>query len=248
VRIEYVGHATVVVELDGVRLITDPLLRARVAHLRRRTRVDAGTLGEVTAILVSHAHYDHLDVPSLESLGTTTPIVAPKGLGVFLEKRGFTKVTEVEEGDVVPFGDVGVRAVHAEHERTRGLFGVKAPPLGYVLTGSRSVYFAGDTALFDSMSDLGSPDVALLPVWGWGPTLGRGLHLDPRSAAEALRLVKPRLAIPIHWGTYSPIHLGLRRPPAFLQLPPAEFVAAAAELAPDVEVRVLQPGEGVDVP
>jgi L-ascorbate metabolism protein UlaG (beta-lactamase superfamily) len=68
-RIEYVGHATVAVDLDGVRLLTDPLLRNRVAHLRRATPVDARALRGVDAVLISHAHYDHLDLPSLEKLG-----------------------------------------------------------------------------------------------------------------------------------------------------------------------------------
>jgi L-ascorbate metabolism protein UlaG (beta-lactamase superfamily) len=111
------------------------------------------------------------------------------------------------------------------------------------VTGSSTVYFAGDTDLFEGMGALGDIDVGLIPIWGWGPTLGRGGHLDPARAAEAARLVAPRVAVPIHWGTYSPIHLGLRGAPRFLELPPAEFVVAARELAPEVEVRVLQPGE-----
>ena len=246
-RIEYVGHATVVIDLDGVRLVTDPLLRKRVVHLRRAVPVDARALDGVDAVLVSHAHYDHLDLPSLEKLGKSLPVVVPKGLGGLLRKRRFEKVSEVEENDVVRIGELEIRAVHAEHENTRGPFGTKAQPLGYVVSGSRSVYFAGDTDLFESMSNLASPDVALVPIWGWGPSLGRGRHLDPRGAAEALRRVRPRLAIPIHWGTYSPIHLGLRGAPAFLRLPAAEFATAAAELAPDVEVRVLAPGESLEV-
>ena len=246
-RIEYVGHATVVIDLDGTRLVTDPLLRSRVVHLRRAVPVDTRALRGVDAVLVSHAHYDHLDLASLEELGKKVPVVVPKGLGGLLRKRGFESVVELEEGDALNVGELEVRAVHAEHEAGRGPFGVKAAPLGYLVAGSRSVYFAGDTDLFDAMAELASPDVALVPVWGWGPSLGRG-HLDPRRAAEALRLLRPRMAVPIHWGTYSPIHLGLRGAPAFLKLPAAEFVSAAAELAPEIEVRVLAPGEGADLP
>ena len=246
-RIDYVGHATVVVDLDGVRLVTDPLLRRRVVHLRRAASVDARVFRGVDAVLISHAHYDHLDLPSLEKLGKSVPVVVPKGLGGLLRKRRFEDVVEVEEDEVLRIGELEIRAVHAEHEGTRGPFGARAQPLGYVVSGSRSVYFAGDTDLFEGMSELGPLDVALVPIWGWGPTLGTGGHLDPKGAVEALRLIRPRVAIPIHWGTYSPIHLGLRGSPAFLRVPAVDFATLAAELAPDVEVRVLAPGQGTEI-
>ena len=246
-RVEYVGHATVVVDLDGVRLITDPLLRNRVAHLKRRVPVDDTALLGVDAVLISHAHYDHLDLPSLEKLGREVPIVVPRGLGALLRKRRFEQIVEVEPDSVVPVGRLEVRAVHAEHDGRRGPFGASTPSLGYVLSGSQTVYFAGDTDLFEEMSALASPDLALVPIWGWGPTLGRGGHLDPKRAAEAVRRLAPRVAVPIHWGTYSPIHLGVRKPPSFLDVPPIEFATAVAELASAVEVRVLKPGEALEL-
>lgn len=245
-RVEYVGHATVAVDLDGARLLTDPLLRNRVAHLRRAVPVDARALRGVDAVLISHAHYDHLDMPSLEKLGTKVPVVVPRGLGGLLRKRRFESVLEVEVGETFSLGSLQVTAVPADHEGGRGPFGASADPIGYVVAGSSTLYFAGDTDLFPGMSELGQIDVGLIPIWGWGPTLGRGAHLDPKRAAEALTLVGPRVAIPIHWGTYFPMHLGLRRTPRFLELPPAEFVVAAREVAPDVEVRVLRPGESAD--
>jgi L-ascorbate metabolism protein UlaG (beta-lactamase superfamily) len=115
-----------------------------------------------------------------------------------------------------------------------------------VIEGTQSVYFAGDTDLFEEMRELGPVDVALVPIWGWGPGLGGG-HLDPGRAAEAVARIRPRVAIPIHWGTYYPIHLGLRRVPAFVDLPPLEFLAAMKETAPDVEVRVLGVGESAEL-
>jgi L-ascorbate metabolism protein UlaG (beta-lactamase superfamily) len=242
--IEYVGHATVLVDLDEVRLVTDPLLRNRVVHLRRAVPVDSRALRGVDAVLVSHAHHDHLDLPSLEKLGKKLPIVVPRGLGGLLRKSRFESVLEVDVGERIRIGALEVRAVTAEHEGSRGPFGVSAQALGYVVSGSRSVYFAGDTDLFEGMTELGPVDVALVPIWGWGPSLGPG-HLDPRRAADAVALIRPRLVVPIHWGTYAPIHLGLRGAPRFLELPPLEFTAAMREVAPDVELRVLRPGEAV---
>jgi L-ascorbate metabolism protein UlaG (beta-lactamase superfamily) len=244
-RIEWVGHSTVVIDLDGVRLITDPLLRNRVAHLRRAVAVDMRARRGVDAVLVSHAHYDHLDLPSLEKLGKKTPVVVPRGLGVLLRKRRFESVLEVSVGETIRIGDITIRAVEAEHDGGRLPFGVTAEALGYLISGSMSVYFAGDTDLFDGMRKLGPVDVALIPIWGWGPGLGAG-HLDPAGAAAAAALVRPTTVVPIHWGTYFPIHLGMRRQPDFVGLPPAQFLVAMKEAAPDVEVRVLRPGETAD--
>jgi L-ascorbate metabolism protein UlaG (beta-lactamase superfamily) len=245
-RIEYVGHATVVVDLDGVRLLTDPLLRNRVAHLRRAASVPARIGRGVDAVLISHAHYDHLDLPSLEKLGKKLPVVVPRGLGGLLRKRRFESVLEVEVGETLAIGSLRIRAVHADHDGSRGPFGASAEPVGYVISGSKSVYFAGDTDLFDEMRVLGPVDVALVPIWGWGPGLGSG-HLNPERAAEAVARIAPALAIPIHWGTYYPIHLGLTRAPGFVRVAPLEFLAAMKERAPEIDVRVLQVGESVEV-
>jgi L-ascorbate metabolism protein UlaG (beta-lactamase superfamily) len=245
-RIDYVGHATVLVDLDGVRLLTDPLLRNRVVHLRRSASVSPRAHRGVDAVLVSHGHYDHLDLPSLEKLGKKLPVVVPRGLGGLLRKRRFESVLEVEAGEALAIGGLRIRAVHADHDGSRGPFGATADPVGYMIEGSQSVYFAGDTDLFEGMRELGPVDVALIPIWGWGPGLGGG-HLDPARAAEAVARIRPRLVIPIHWGTYYPIHLGLTRVPAFVDLPPLEFLAAMKEAAPDVEVRVLGVGESVEL-
>ena len=245
-RIEYVGHGTVFVDLDGVRLLTDPLLRNRVAHLRRSTPVAARALRGIDAVLISHAHYDHLDLPSLEKLGKKVPVVVPRGLGGLLRKRKFESILEVEVGETLAIGELQIRAVRAEHDRGRGPFGASADPVGYVVSGTKSIYFAGDTDLFEEMSELGPVDVGLVPIWGWGPGLGGG-HLDPARAAEAVALIKPRLVIPIHWGTYFPIHLGLAGRPPFVSVPPIEFVTALKEKAPDTRVQVLQPGESLEL-
>jgi len=244
----YVGHATVLVDLGGVKLLTDPLLRNRVTHLRRTAEVDQAVLAGVDAVLISHLHYDHLDLLSLRSLGREMRVVAPRGAADLIRRKAAVRnVVELREGERVEIGSVTVRATHAAHHWGRRPFGVKAEPLGFLIEGDgRSVYFAGDTDLFDRMVDLGPVDVALLPIWGWGPTMGPG-HLDPVRAARAAALLRARLAIPIHWGTYYPFHLGLRGPPAFLGTPPASFALALQEYAPATELRVLRPGESTTI-
>ena len=98
------------------------------------------------------------------------------------------------------------------------------------------------------MGDLGPVDVALIPIWGWGPGLGGGGHLDPSARPRRSRASGPKLVIPIHWGTYFPIHLGLTGRPGFVDLPPRRVRGGAeGARAPDVELRVLRAGEGTDV-
>jgi L-ascorbate metabolism protein UlaG (beta-lactamase superfamily) len=233
----WLGHGTVVIDVDGTRLVTDPVLRRRVWHLRREAAVDPRSLGTLDGILVSHAHFDHLDRASLRRLDRSLPVVVPNGLGRLLRGWGFARVLEVDAGDKVELGRLALRVTHAEHASSRWPLTPRSASLGYVAEGSTSVYFAGDTDLFDGMAELGPVDVAVLPVSGWGSRLPAG-HLDPSRAAEALRLLRPKIAVPVHWGTF-------RTPFGALSGdgPAREFVRAAAEVAPDVDVRVLRIGE-----
>jgi len=245
--LDFIGHSAVVIELDGVRLLTDPVTRARVGPLRRVEPVPhRDRLRGIDAVLISHLHWDHLDVPSLRDLGRDVPIFVPAGSGGWVRGTGFGDVREIGVGESVSIGGVVVRAVEAIHSGYRPPLGPTAPPLGFVIRGTRSVYFAGDTDLFDGMTDLGEPiDVALIPVWGWGPTLGRGLHLDPLRAAEALRRIRPRAAVPIHWGTYWPHALGRVFPERLVE-PPAALVEYASELAPNVRMLPTAVGDVVE--
>src|SRR5262249_18334297 len=163
---------------------------------------------DVDAVLISHAHLDHLDPPSLACLGRDQRIVVPRGAALPLRWRGFRRVEQVRAGDEVQVGPLAVRATWAGHPGHR--YGPLGPPwrrearpraLGYVVAGSRHAYFAGDTDLFEEMSRVAPDlDLALLPIWGWGRRVGPG-HMDPRRAAQALQLLRPALAVPIHWGT-----------------------------------------------
>ncbi len=241
-RVTWLGHATALLEFDGVRVLTDPVLRRRVGPLVRiAPLIDASALGRVDCVLLSHLHGDHTDLSSLRMLGRSTPVLAPRGAGRWLLGAGLRDVRELRAGDDLAVGSVRVRATRAAHDPRRRPLGPSATPIGYVVSGSRSAYFAGDTDLFEEMADLhGEIDLALLPVWGWGSDVGQG-HLDPQRAARAAEIIAPAVAIPIHWGTYA---LGppLRRP-SDPERPAREFARLAAEYAPQVEVRVLGVGE-----
>jgi L-ascorbate metabolism protein UlaG (beta-lactamase superfamily) len=246
-RVTYVGHATVLVELDGARLLTDPVLRSRVGPLRRQAPPRPADLSEgLDAVLISHLHRDHLDWPSLRAVGPDVPLLVPRGSGELFAGHGFTAVTELTAGESRRVGDVTVAATEANHPGGRRS-GAEVEAVGFLLEGSHRVYFAGDTDLFDGMVRLGGGlDLALLPIWGWGASLGPG-HLDPERAARAAASLSPRIAVPIHWGTLYPAGLSWARPGPLRQ-PPVEFATWMRELAPQVEVRVLAPGEATALP
>jgi L-ascorbate metabolism protein UlaG (beta-lactamase superfamily) len=238
VRLTYVGHATLLIEAGGARVLTDPVLRARVAHLRRMVAAPAvAELLPLDAILVSHAHRDHLDLPSLRQVAAGCAVIAPRGTGSLLRDAGAREVVEVEAGDRIAVGATTVEAVPAVHDGRRHPLARRVPALGYTVSG---VYFAGDTDLFEEMTALaGRVDVAALPVWGWGRRVGAG-HLDPEAAARAVALIGPAVAVPIHWGTLRAA--GTQRGADPLA-PARKFAQLVARLAPATEVRVLLPGE-----
>ncbi|HEX5762943.1 MAG TPA: MBL fold metallo-hydrolase [Solirubrobacterales bacterium] len=242
-NVTYVGHATVLIEIDGVRLLTDPVLRRRVGPLARQGPTPLPKATEaIDAVLISHMHRDHADVGSLRRLGREARLLVPPGSRRFFERHGFAAVTELEPGQSSAVGSVTVTAVDAHHDGGGRRHAAQARSLGFLVSGRRNVYFAGDTDLFDGMADLApNLDLALLPIWGWGPTLGPG-HLDPERAARAVALLSPRLAVPIHWGTLYPLGLARFRPDQ-LRLPGERFAAFVRELAPQVGTRVLSPGE-----
>lgn len=238
--ITWLGHATVLIELDGHRLITDPVLRNRVGPLVR-LGPKPHLSGSVDCVLLSHLHADHADLPSLRALSRSGPVLAPHPAHAWLTGNGVRHVRELHAGAEVSIGGIGISATAAKHDPSRRPFGPRAEPIGYLVRGSSSVYFAGDTDLYLEMAQLrGAVDVALLPVWGWGPSIGPG-HLDPQSAAAAVALIAPAVAIPIHWGTFA-----LPRPVKRLPDPgrPArDFEAFSRRYAPATEVRILNPGQ-----
>jgi L-ascorbate metabolism protein UlaG (beta-lactamase superfamily) len=244
-RITWLGHATVLLEVAGARLLTDPLLRGRVAHLRRHEPSAGGSVAvePVDGVLISHAHHDHLDRPSLRTLARAeTEAVVPRGTGVLLRGLPFGQVHELSAGERATIGGVEIEAVPAWHPTHRFPSRVDHDALGFLC---ERIWFAGDTDLHPDMEALHRRvDVALVPIWGWGASLGPG-HLDPAAAAQAVALVRPRIVVPIHWGTFLPLGTH-RRHGALLSEPAKAFAAQVTRTAPGVEVATLAVGESLD--
>ena len=238
-RLTWLGHATAVIDLDGVRLVTDPAVTIRMGHLRRRAPAVRAPEG-ADAVLISHLHLDHLHGPSLRRVGAPIAVV-PRGGGRHLRRSG-ADVREVAEGDEVAVGAVRVRAVHAEHDGRRWPGRPATPALGYVVRGpAPSTSPATPTrtrAWRPSLprrstsrwcrSGAGAP--------GWARATSTRARRPRRGAAAAAR------AVPIHWGTYATAW-ARRRPAAVAREPAEEFARHAAAVAPEVEVVLLRPGE-----
>jgi len=256
----FLGHSTVRVELAGRTVLTDPLLTSRVGPLRRVVPVpEPAAWAGVDLVLISHLHADHLHLPSLRLLGSDVRMVVPRGAGAWLRQKGFRWVDELSAGETLTDGDLRVSAVRADHTGHRWgprlTHGPTTESLGFLVQGDgATVYVSGDTDLFDGMRVIGDRDVdvALLPVWGWGTNLGPG-HLDPHRAAEAVARLRPRIAVPVHWGTLAvpgttivpPVRSRMRR---LLVEPPRAFAAAVAARDLPTQVVVAAPGSAVALP
>ena len=218
--LQFLGHSTVRLELGGRDGAHRPAAHppAGPAAPGRAAAAPSAWAG-VDLVLISHLHNDHLHLRSLRLLGRSTPIVVPRGAGRWLARRGFTAVEELAPGQSLTDGGLTVTATAADHAAHRWgpqlTHGPHAPAVGHLVSGGgTTVYAAGDTDLFPGMTDLGDAgiDVALLPVWGWGPSLGPG-HLDPAGAAAAVQQLRPGVAVPVHWGTFAVAGLDLAAHP-----------------------------------
>jgi L-ascorbate metabolism protein UlaG (beta-lactamase superfamily) len=247
-RVTWLGHATALIEMGDVRLLTDPVVTPWAGPLRNHvpSAVRGAGVTDVDAVLISHVHPDHLHLASLRRVARgARHVIVPQGAAPIVDKalRGRARVEEMAIGQRTKAGSVVVEATYAEHKAARPGVG-RVMCLGYLIGQDPQVYFAGDTNFFDGMAELSDDiDLALLPVGGWWVTLGPG-HMDALRAAQALELLRPRAALPIHWGTLHPPAIWRLRPRLQTQPGPA-FVRHAARLTPDVTVHVPEPGTPV---
>jgi len=244
--LRWLGHASVVLDLAGARLLTDPLLRPHAGLLRRRADVPrAAQWARLDATLISHLHHDHAELGSLRLLGDTPVLTAPSNAR-WLAGHGVPGAQGLppDQWWRVPGTEARVRGFTAVHGH-RPMPHRPNATNGFLITapGVR-VWFAGDTEPYPAMRELpelaGGPiDLALVPVGGWGPRLSGG-HLDPVQAAQVCALIGARHAVPIHWGTlHAPV--SRRLPPGWMERGgPAFAVALERE---GIAGSVLHPGE-----
>ena len=240
-HLTFLGHSAVLIEIDDLRILTDPVLREGVGPVRRQVQAVLPELfADLDAVFISHGHHDHLDLAVPAPDPRQAHPHRPQGFGKIAEKAALGPVEEVEPGDRLTIDRVRFEVMYADHSRPARALRADRPGARLRHRRLADRVLPGDTDLFPAMGELaGRLDVAMLPVWGWGPQIGEG-HLDPIRAAAAAAIIRPRLAIPIHWGTYYPA--GMRRlAPDPLDHPGHDFAAALAQFAPDVPSASSRP-------
>jgi L-ascorbate metabolism protein UlaG (beta-lactamase superfamily) len=247
-RATWLGHSTVLLELDGHRVLTDPVFGERASPLgfagpRRFHPVPAtlDSLPPLDAVLLSHDHYDHLCAPTMRALaGMSMPIVTSLGVGARLEALGVApdRIRELDWGEHADLGGLRLTATPAQHFSGRGV-GDRNRTLwsSWVIQGPRrKVFFSGDTGLTDQLCDIGAQhgpfDLVMLEVGAFHESWG-DIHLGPENAVEAFTMLGGGALLPVHWGTFN---LALH---AWDQ--PAEALLGLAEAR---HLRVLTPRLG----
>jgi L-ascorbate metabolism protein UlaG (beta-lactamase superfamily) len=245
--ITFLGHSSALISIGATRILTDPNLSRRIAlFFRRRSRppLKADDLPSIDLTLISHGHYDHLDLPTLRKLPQDGVIVVPPGLERVVKRAGKRRLVTLSPWETHTEKNVIITAVPAKHFAGRPPFRLKTGYQGYIIEGSAVIYFAGDTAWFEGFSDIGEKwdiDAALLPIGAYQPPRFRENHMAPEDAVQAARALKAKMLIPIHWGAFKLSLESLSEPIPRLQ-------QAAEQAGIGEKVRVLKPGESIVLP
>jgi L-ascorbate metabolism protein UlaG (beta-lactamase superfamily) len=211
--VTWVGHATYVLRIGGLTVLTDPVWSRRIPGVRHRFTppgVAWSDLPKVDAVVISHNHYDHLDAPTIRRLPRDVAVFVPAGLGRWFTRRGFVNVTELDWWESAEIGEVSFDFVPAHHWSRRGLFDTcRTLWGGWILSAhGHRVYFAGDTAYGERFQQIRARypgiDLALMPVGGYEPRwFSHVAHVDPAQAVQACVDVGARRMATMHWGTFA---------------------------------------------
>jgi len=250
----WIGHATLLVQMDGVNFLTDPIWSqtpSPVPLIGPSRWVDPGLaledLPAIDFVVISHNHYDHLDLPTLRNLATLNPetlFFVPQGNGDLLRQNGIDQVRELNWGDTASYKGTTIHCLPTQHWSKRSLTDTrKALWSSWAITGAeRRFYFAGDTGYFDGFKEIGAKlgpfDLAAVPIGAYEPNaMMEASHMNPEEAVQAAIDVQTNTAVAMHFGTFD-----LSDEP--ISEPPLRFKAAAKDTKlGDTNSWVLDIGE-----
>jgi L-ascorbate metabolism protein UlaG (beta-lactamase superfamily) len=245
-RVTWIGHASFLATLGGASFLVDPVFSRRIALLVPRhgePGLLATGLPDLTALLVTHNHYDHLDEPSVRARPRELPVFTAAGLGRWFRRLGFANVTEMRWWEAASVGPLSISYVPARHWSRRRVGDTNRSAWGgfVVVGGGTTLYHAGDTGWFSGFEAIAQRfpaiDMALLPIGAYAPAwFMEPHHMNPEQAIEALVVLKARAMVPMHWGTFQLTDEPLREP--------VERLLRAWELRrPEARLQVLAVGE-----
>jgi len=243
-KITSIGHATNLIEMDGEYLLTDPNFSRKlwIAKREKPPGILPENLPELTAITVTHAHYDHLDLFSYKYFSVHTPIVVPQGLGPFIQKHLRNPVIEIPKEGSARVGGITIHRIPVKHHGFRLCGLTWRDTAGYVFEKNGStVYFPGDTAYgdgehFHEVAAKHSINAALLPIGAYAPRwFMKHRHMSPYDALQAFADLKAEVMIPYHWGVFQ---ISAELPEA-----PREWLEQLLKEKPNAQVKILEPGE-----
>jgi L-ascorbate metabolism protein UlaG (beta-lactamase superfamily) len=226
--ITLINHSTLLLQLGGMNILTDPIYSWTISFLFPRLQkpgIPFDKLPPIDYILISHSDYDHLNMRTLWRLHRkrASTIVFPRGLGAYGRKAGFEEIIEMNWWESFERDGLKITCVPAKHTSKRKPWDSSASACcGYIVQhNNRTVYFAGDTAYADFFTEIGgrfSVDVALLPIGAYKPEKWfKNLHLHPASATQAFEDLRAQLLVPIHWGTFWISDEPMAEPPQMLR-------------------------------
>lgn len=222
IGITWIGHASFLLQVGGKNILVDPNW-ARWLKVVKRVKhpgLKLGDLPEIDLVLVTHAHFDHLDKRTLREVAQDQPIVVPFEVGNLVHKLGFRSVHELGYWQSFEFADVKITLTPAHHWGARVLHDSHRGFGGFLVEArGRSVYHCGDTAYFRGFREIGDRsdiDVALLPIGAYDPPSGREVHMNPEEAVRAFLDLRAKLLVPMHYGTFRLSYEPVDEPPVRL--------------------------------
>lgn len=209
IAVTFVGHASAMLTTCRARVLVDPFLGEFLLGVRRREAacLPRESATDTSLVLITHAHRDHLHLPTLRTLPRRAAVVLPPRCLPLVRDLGFARVVELAPGQSFEHADLEVTAVAARHDGRRGLLDRSwRPSNGYIVKcAGANVYHAGDTAYFSGFEEIGQrlhPDVALLPIAGYEPPSLREDHMSPMDAVQAFVDLGAKLLVPIAYGSF----------------------------------------------
>jgi L-ascorbate metabolism protein UlaG (beta-lactamase superfamily) len=242
--VTWLGHAGFLIQMDGKNILVDPnwaLWHGPVKRVSHPT-LAARLLPYIDLVLITHAHFDHLHLPSLRAIAAGQPIVVPQGVGSIVKGCAFSKIIELDYWEKFRFGTLEVTFVPTKHWGARFIHDTYRKFGGYILnTGTQSLFHCGDSSLFDGFEEIGKRselDLAIMPIGAYRAPSGRPVHMNPEEALDAFAMLGAKEMIPMHFGTFplggEPIH------------EPAErLIKAATKLDLSSRVHVLDDGQSL---